>query len=73
MKLKQCRVCHDNKYMDEFYKDVSRPDGVTTECKTCRTAYMKGRERKLSQDDVRLPPPPIQSITDEWERQHGVI
>lgn len=38
---KRCPTCTKPKILDDFYKNRSRPDGVSSQCKLCCLAYQK--------------------------------
>jgi len=44
MKEKLCYTCNTSKDLEEFYNDKNRPDGKTTQCKSCMTEYRKSRK-----------------------------
>lgn len=40
-RLKTCSVCTDTKPTTEYYRNRTKKDGLTTNCKTCEKAYSK--------------------------------
>lgn len=49
---KKCRVCKLIKLIDEFVKDKSYKDGISTICKKCKNEKNKENYGKHKQDDV---------------------
>jgi hypothetical protein len=49
IKTKVCTKCHQEKTLSEFYKNKTRKDGLTNECKMCilRYGFEHKEERKL--------------------------
>lgn len=39
--MKKCYLCLQTKSVDEFYRDKTRKDGLTTKCKQCSRTYVK--------------------------------
>jgi len=48
VEVKRCTTCKQAKPVSEFYKDRSKPDGHTYDCKACRKVYYEVNR------DVRL-------------------
>ena len=46
---KVCRVCSEEKSLDEYYEKKTTRDGLTTQCKTCHNRIARG----LLGDDVK--------------------
>ena len=51
---KACRRCNEQKPISDFYRDESRPDGLTLECRECRKElnrlwYQANAAKKLLQ------------------------
>ena len=42
--MKVCRICKEEKVLDEFHKDKALKDGYSTKCKDCKKKYDKQRE-----------------------------
>lgn len=47
--MKKCRICKIEKELKEFYKDVSRKDGFSYECKECKNIYYINNKQKILQ------------------------
>lgn len=50
--MKICSTCKDDKSFSEFYKNISKPDGLTLQCKPCSKAGAK--RRRLANIDHHL-------------------
>lgn len=48
LKLKRCSVCENDKSIDDFRKDRSRPDGYSYTCKVCENKSNKERYDNMS-------------------------
>lgn len=48
----RCGTCKKVKKLKEFYKDRTRPKGVSSKCKTCQNEYLKGRRKKQGRPDL---------------------
>lgn len=46
MHLKNCSKCKQDKILEEFHKDVTHSDGLTSNCKVCRLKYNRYRYSK---------------------------
>ena len=44
--MKKCYLCKETKNSHEFYKDVSRKDGLSTKCKNCSKTF-KAKDFRL--------------------------
>lgn len=44
--MKRCRVCDDEKPLDEFYRNPSHADGRMNTCKLCHCAHT-GRNKEI--------------------------
>ena len=51
--FKKCSSCGIEKDTSEFYKDISRKDGLTSRCKQCSKEYSHSKERKKWEKDYR--------------------
>lgn len=48
METKKCLGCNRNKYLNEFYKDVTHSDGLSSKCKDCRKQYPSSSKDRLA-------------------------
>lgn len=64
--MKYCRGCGLDKPLAEFESDVSRWDGRTSRCKTCRR-QLRSRRAEATEDRASVPAPRI-SYQEEWRR-----
>ncbi len=46
--MKICNKCNEEKYIDEFYKDSTKKDGLRTMCKSCTSLY-----RELNKSSIK--------------------
>ena len=44
--MKDCSACGKRLPLDEFYKNVSATDGLTSRCKTCLSEYQRKRRER---------------------------
>ena len=52
---KICSSCKEAKYLKDFSKNKSRPDGHHTQCKLCRSKYKPSEEsRKKNNERLRI-------------------
>jgi hypothetical protein len=52
---KICSSCKEAKYLKDFSKNKSRPDGYHTQCKLCRSKYKPSEEsRKKNTERLRI-------------------
>jgi len=55
--MKTCTQCHQEKQLSEFYKNSSRSDGYSNQCKSCEKerkakSYLENREQILKQQKI---------------------
>lgn len=48
----RCGTCKKIKRLKEFYKDRTRPKGVSNNCKVCQDEYLKRRRKKQGRPDL---------------------
>lgn len=48
----RCGTCKEIKGLKEFYKDKTRPKGVSNNCKICQNEYLKRRRKKRGRPDL---------------------
>jgi hypothetical protein len=53
MKTKRCSICHENKPLDAFTKDRSRPDGLRVQCRVCLTKVRPPRGVRAAQNEAK--------------------
>lgn len=46
MEQKLCKICNKSKQVSDFSMHTGRQDGLTSQCKTCKSAYDKARYEK---------------------------
>jgi hypothetical protein len=51
--MKTCTKCSRRKSLDEFSKDCTKQDGLTSACKKCHADYIKNRILTKTQKDAR--------------------
>lgn len=47
-KMKECKICKQNKSLDNFHKNKTSKDGYRNECKECKSKI----DRKLPIDEI---------------------
>lgn len=51
MTTKVCPKCHVEKFLEDFYRNKSRKDGRSPQCKACAKAYREENKDKIAARD----------------------
>lgn len=74
MQIKTCRLCNEEKQISDFHRHCGRKDGLTSECKVCRSAierlrYQSSAEKiRARMAEYRKAKP---EIIKRWRDQNG--
>ena len=75
--MKSCRVCHEEKPLDGFYKNAARKDGHQTICKECEKAASRkhwhgmSTERRRDKHYKRFYDIGIEKVQELIDKQEG--
>jgi hypothetical protein len=55
--LKRCPTCREEKPLDQFDRDASRPNGHRSRCRACRSLHDRRRANGAKPAEAAQPPP----------------